>query len=116
MMQLKHMAIAVIGDEDLVSAMRLAGVSRYQLISGENIADEVRQALSGLIAEPDIGVIALAEDYVPYVEDLLARVKEGRRSTPVIIEVPSKYGAGGQDVKAYYKAYIRKYIGFDIEI
>ena len=116
MTQLKHMAIAVIGDEDLVSAMRLAGVSRYHLISGENVAEEVRQALNGLIAEPDIGVIALAEDYVPYVEDLLARVKEGRKSTPVIIEVPSKYGAGGQDVKAYYKAYIRKFIGFDIEI
>ena len=88
------MAIAVIGDEDLVSAMRLAGVSRYHLISGENVAEEVRQALNGLIAEPDIGVIALAEDYVPYVEDLLKRVKEGRKSTPVIIEVPSKYGAG----------------------
>jgi len=61
-------------------------------------------------------VIAIQEDYVEYAEDLMAQVKQGKSLTPVIIEVPSKYGTKYQDVTEYYKVYIRKFIGFDIEI
>ena len=117
MISIKHLTIAVIGDEDLVSGLRLAGVSRYHVIKGNREAGEdVRQALTELIDEPDIGVIAIQEDYTKYVEDLMAQVQEGKKLTPVIIEVPSKYGTKYEDVTQYYKAYIRKFIGFDIEI
>jgi len=117
MIPIKHLNIAVIGDEDLVSGLRLAGVSRYHIVKGNHEArEDVRQALTKLIGEPDIGVIAIQEDYVKYVEDLMAQVKEGKSLTPVIIEVPSKYGTKYQDVPQYYKVYIRKFIGFDIEI
>jgi len=117
MIPIKHLNIAVIGDEDLVSGLRLAGVSRYNVVKDNHDArEDVRQALTELIGEPDIGVIAIQEDYVKYVEDLMAQVKEGKSLTPVIIEVPSKYGTKYQDVTQYYKVYIRKFIGFDIEI
>jgi len=117
MIPIKHLNIAVIGDEDLVSGLRLAGVSRYNVVKGNHDArEDVRQALTELIGEPDIGVIAIQEDYVEYVEDLMAQVKEGKSLTPVIIEVPSRYGTKYQDVTQYYKVYIRKFIGFDIEI
>ncbi len=46
----------------------------------------------------------------------MTQVKEGKSLTPVIIEVPSKYGTKYEDVTEYYKVYIRKFIGFDIEI
>jgi len=117
MISIKHLNIAIIGDEDLVSALRLAGVSRYHVIKDNHEAGEnVRQALTELIGEPDIGVIAIQEDYTKYVADLMTQVKEGKSLTPVIIEVPSKYGTKYQDVTEYYKVYIRKFIGFDIEI
>ncbi len=117
MMPIKQMGIAVIGDEDLVSGMRLAGIGRYHLIKEDHdTGEEVRQVLSGLIAEPDVGVIVILEDYAEYVSDLLTQVKEGKKVTPVIVEVPSKRGRGYQDAREYYKAYIRKFIGFDIEI
>ena len=74
------------------------------------------KALTELVGEPDIGVIAIQEDYVEYVGDLMAQVKQGKNLTPVIIEVPSKYGTKYRDVSEYYRAYIRKFIGFDIEI
>ena len=117
MISIKHLNIAVIGDEDLVSGLRLAGVSRYYVVEGNHDAGEdVRKALTELIGEPEVGVIAIQEDYAKYVEDLMAQVKEGKSLTPVIIEVPSKYGTKYEDVTEYYKAYIRKFTGFDIEI
>ncbi len=117
MISIKHMSIAVIGDEDLVSALRLAGVSRYHIIkSNHEVGEDVRKALTELIGEAEVGIIAIQEDYAKYVEDLMTQVKEGKSLTPVIIEVPSKYGTKYEDVTEYYKVYIRKFIGFDIEI
>jgi len=117
MISIKHLNIAVIGDEDLVSALRLAGVSRYHIIKGGNeIEQDVRQALIKLIGEPEVGIIALQEDYAKYAEDLIAQVQERESLTPVIIEVPSKYGTKHGDVTEYYKTYIKKIIGFDIQI
>ena len=117
MMPIKQLDIAVIGDEDLVSGMRLAGVSRYHLIEADHdIGEEVRQALSKLIGEPSIGVIVILEDYARYIGDLLTQVRGGKKLTPVIIEVPSKRGTSYGDTREYYKAYIRKFIGFDVEI
>ena len=117
MISIKHLNIAVIGDEDLVSGLRLAGVSRYHIIKGDNEAEgDVRRALTELIGEPEIGIIAIQEDYTKYVKDLIIQVQEGAKLTPVIIEVPPKYGTKYEDVTQYYKAYIRKFIGFDIEI
>ena len=117
MIPVKQMSIAVIGDEDLISEMRLAGINRYNLIKDEpDAGEEVRQALSNLVSEPDVGVIVILEDYAGYVGDLLAQVKEGKKIAPVIIEVPSKRGTRYGDAREYYKAYIRSFIGFDIEI
>jgi len=116
MVDIKHLDIAVIGDEDLVNGLRLAGVSRYHVIEDEDSAEEVRKATSEELAEPGVGIIVILEDYAKHVGDLVARVQEKRASPPVVIEVPSKYGTRYEDVTQYYKAYIRKFIGFDIEI
>ena len=117
MISIKHLTIAVIGDEDLVNGLRLAGVSRYHVIKDNHEAGEdVRQALTELIGEPEVGIIAIQEDYTKYVKELMVQVQEGAKLTPVILEVPSKYGTKHGDVAEYYKAYIRKFIGFDIQI
>jgi len=117
MTPVKHLEIAAIGDEDMVSGLRLAGISRYYMIKdGHTAREDVRKALTELINEPDVGVIGILEDYTEYVEDLVTRVRKGRGMTPVIIEVPSKLGTKYRDVKAYYKTFIRESIGFNIEI
>jgi len=117
MMPVRQLDIAVIGDEDLVSGLRLAGVSRYSVIKGDHGArEDVRSALTELIDDPAIGIVVILEDYVEYVDDLVASIREGRILTPVIVEVPSKHGTGYQDVRAYYRAYLRKFIGFDVEV
>lgn len=117
MITVKHLDIAVIGDEDLVSGLRLAGIGRYFMIKGNHDASEdVRKALSELIDEPNIGVVAIQEDYVEYVKDLVAHVREGRKITPVIIEAPSKFGTKYKDIVGYYKTFIKASIGFEVEI
>jgi len=109
MIPIKFLDVAIIGDEDLVNGLRLAGVSR-------NIGADIRKALTSLISEPDIGIVVIQEEYVEYVEDLMAQVKQPGRTTPVVIEVPSKYGTKYGDVTEYYKAYIRRFVGFDVAI
>jgi len=117
MTSIQHLNIAVIGDKDLVSGLRLAGVSRYHVIKDDHDAGEnVRKALTELIGEPEISIIAIQEDYTQYVDDLMAQVQDRSSLTPVIIEVPSKHGTKHEDVTKYYQAYIRKFVGFDIEI
>jgi len=117
MKPVEHLDLAVIGDEELANGMRLASVGRYYVVeNGRSRREDVRRALTTLISEANVGIVAIQEDYVEYVEDLVAQVKEKERTTPVIIEVPSKYGTKYADVAEYYKAYIRKFIGFDVTI
>jgi len=117
MMPIRHMDIAVVADEDLVNMMRLAGVSRYHIVRQDpGRGEEVRKALGQLLEDPDVGIIVIPEEYVEYAADLLAAVRGGKRMTPLVIEVPSRYEATYRDAREYYQAIIRKFIGFDIEI
>lgn len=116
-MSIKQLDIAVIGDEELVNALRLAGISKHYTIKGDHdIRDNVRKALTELLAEPDIGIVIILEDYAEYVEDLVTQVKKGKGTTPVIAEVPSKFGTKYPDIRKYYRARIRESIGFEVEI
>lgn len=116
-MPVRQMNIAVLGDQDLVSGLRLAGIKRYHVVQeGENIREELQQVLAGFINEADIGIVALQEDYLPYVEDLVQKLRAEKRLTPIVIEVPSKYGTKYEDVAAYYRDFVRRFVGFDIQV
>jgi len=117
MMPIRNLDIAVIGDEELVSALRLAGISKYYTIKGDqDIRENVRKALAELLAEPDIGIVIILEDLIEYVGDLVTRIKTGKGSIPVIVEVPSKFGTKYPDIRKYYRELIRESIGFEVEI
>jgi vacuolar-type H+-ATPase subunit F/Vma7 len=117
MMPVRQLDIAVVADEDLVSILRLAGVSRYHIVrDGPGRGEDIRKSLGALLQEPDIGLVVIPDDYREYVADLLAAVRGGKRATPVIIEVPSRYEPTYRDAREYYTATIRKFIGFDIEV
>ncbi len=117
MAQAKLLSIAAIGDEELVSGLRLAGISKYYVIKdNHDVREEVRKALGELMNEPSVGIIVIPENYAEYVEDMLRHFREGKRITPVIIEVPPKSGSKYKDVVGYYKTFIKASIGFDVEI
>jgi len=114
-MQIRHVGIAVIGDEDLVSGLRLAGVRHYRVVEGD-AAGEIRQALTEFMNDPDISIVVILESYAEHVEDLIAPDREEKGSPTVVVEVPSRRGTRYEDVAKYYKSYIREFIGFEIEI
>lgn len=116
MIPMKQMKIVVIGDEDLTSAMRLAGVNRYYVVEKTDDGEQARNILAELLAATDIGIIAIQEDLVDKVDDMVKKHRLQKKLTPVIIEVPSKYGTSYPDVAAYYKTYVKGIIGFDIEL
>jgi len=117
MASIGHLDIAVIGDEDLVNGLRLAGISRHYAIAGDHDAREnVRKALTELLADPDVGIAIVLEDYAQYVEDLIEPLRRKKGTTHVIVEVPSKFGTKHPDVEGYYRALIRESIGFEVEL
>lgn len=117
MMPIRDMYIAVVADEDLVNMMRLAGVSKYHIApQGPGRGEDVRKAVGEWLEEPDLGIIVISEDCVEYVADLLSVVRGGKRLTPVVIDVPSRYEITYPDAGEYYRATVRKVIGFDIEV
>ena len=116
-MPIQHLNIAVIGDEELVNALRLAGISKYYTMKGNHDArEDTRKALTELLADPDVGIAIMLEDYAQYVEDLVTQVRKKRGTTLVIVEVPSKFGTKYPNAKEYYRALIRESIGFEVEI
>jgi len=116
-MAIQELDIAVIGDEELVNALRLAGVSKHYTVKGDHdVRENVRKALTELLAGPDIGIVIILEDYIEYIEDLVGQIRKGKGTTPVIIEVPSKFGTKYPDIREHYRALIRESIGFEVEI
>jgi vacuolar-type H+-ATPase subunit F/Vma7 len=113
---IKQLSIVVVGDEDLVAGMRLGGVGKYFTINADqNVQEEVRKVLSNLTQDVTVGVIALQDNYMPFAEKTIERLRTEKRLTPVIIGVPSKIGAR-VDTIAEYKSFIRKFVGFEIQI
>ena len=109
--------IAVIGDSDLATLLRLAGLGRYYIIEkSDTIKNDVRNTMNELVNESGISIIAIQVDYAEYVRDIINDVAEEKRLFPVIIEVPSKNSKGTENAAAYYRAFVRKFVGFDIEI
>jgi len=112
---LKQLSIVVIGDEDLVDGMRLGGIGKYFTIKNDQTArDEVRKVLSSIVDDNSIGVIVLQEDFMPFAESVIEHLRAEKRLTPVFIGVPSKEGARGDTIEQY-KAFIRRFVGFEIQ-
>jgi len=113
----QELGIAVIGDEDLVSGMRLAGVSRYHIVmDNADSGEDVRKAVLSFINDSNVGVIAIQEDYQPFVDEITAGLRREKRVLPVIVEVPSKRGTEQGDVALHYRTFIRRFVGFDVEL
>lgn len=110
-------SIVAVGDSDLAMLLRLAGLGRYYILENkESLESDVRNTMKELVDEPGISIIAIQSDYAVYVRDIINEVAEDKNLLPVIIEVPSKGSTDSEDAAAYYRAFVRKFVGFDIEI
>ncbi len=117
MIPAKELNIVVIGDKDLLSGLRLAGIREYYLIAdNQDEREQIRKALEEAVKKPDTGIVVISEDYLKYVEDIVSRVKKGNTAIPVIVEVPSKSGTVYRDIAEHYETFMREFLGFNIEL
>jgi vacuolar-type H+-ATPase subunit F/Vma7 len=117
MMNAKQSGIAVIGGSNLTTLLRLAGVSHFYTIEDDSsLENSLRETMTNVINNPAVSIIAIQSDYAVHVRDMIDRVVEDKRLTPVFIEVPSGGNAVEENAAEYYRAFVRKFVGFDIEI
>ncbi len=113
----KQSSIAVVGDANLTTLLRLAGVGSYYTIEDDDSVESgVRETLSELVNKPGVSIIAIQSDYAGYARDIIDRLANEKRLFPVVIEVPSGSSTGEEDAAEYYRSFVRKFVGFDIEI
>jgi len=110
--------IAIIGNRDQTALMRLAGVEKCRIIEedGENINEKVREALMDLSGDSSVGIIMVPEEWTGGVADTLKYIRQSKKRTAIVIEIPSGFKTEEQDVRGYYKTYTKKLIGFNVNI
>lgn len=109
--------IAIIGNRDQTALMRLAGVEKYRIIADvENIDEKVREALMELSGDSSVGIIMIPEEWAGGAADTLKYIRESKKRTAIVVEIPSGFRAEEQDVREYYKTYTKKLIGFSVNI
>jgi vacuolar-type H+-ATPase subunit F/Vma7 len=109
--------IAIVGNKDQTSLMRMAGISKYRhIVEGEDLPENIRKSVNEFLDDAAIGIILIPEDWTHYISDIIEKVRKDKRISTVIVEIPPDFSAERLDVKAYYKAYTKKLIGFNVEI
>jgi vacuolar-type H+-ATPase subunit F/Vma7 len=107
--------LAVMAEPELVNALRLAGVGRTRSLRAEaGAAETVDETLREWLAEDEIGVIVIGAEHAALVRDRIAAYRKGKRTTPVIVEVPSRDGAWQDDATGYYQQLCREFLGLEI--
>ena len=92
---------------DTLTGMRLAGVEG--IVVGEK--EELRQALTDTIADPEIGIILLMEKFGRAFPDIVDDVKLNRKF-PLIIEIPDRHGTGRRP--DFITSYVNEAIGLKL--
>jgi vacuolar-type H+-ATPase subunit F/Vma7 len=107
--------IAAIGDPELTTALRLAGVRRTRAIRAEpGAAPAIAETLGQWLAADEIGLIVIGADHAALARDLVSGFRASRRLSPVIVEVPSRDGAWATDATDYYQRLGREFLGLEI--
>ncbi len=113
----EQIIVAIIGTRDQTALMRLAGVEKCRIIEDKDATpDKVKEALLELAEDSSVGIIMLPEGWGSYVADTIKYLHESKRSSAILLEIPSGFKSKDQDIKQYYKTYTKKLIGFNVDI
>ena len=100
----------VIGDESLTLGFRLAGVSEWYALQGEQAADKLRE----LLARSDVGIIVAGSSLRKSLDWRLQNAVESS-SKPIVVFVPSKGKAEDEESQMSLQELIRRSIGINLE-
>lgn len=104
--------IAVVGDLNVATGFRLAGIRRVYAVESTVADDRLKKLLAELCSDPKVGIIAVTDD-------LTARVKKNvssEKGFPIIVEIPKLQAPRFSGAKEYYESQTTKILGFGIEL
>jgi vacuolar-type H+-ATPase subunit F/Vma7 len=99
----------VLGDESLTLGFRLAGVSEWYSLEGDQAGDKLRE----LLKRDDVGIIIAGSSVRKSMDWRLQNAVEAS-SKPIVVFVPSK-GEDEQESQMSLKELIRRSIGINLE-
>jgi len=100
--------VSLLTDRDLASGFRLAGVEVY---SAQNRA-EVEAAFRMMLENPQIGLIGVQEDYLPWIEEAFEHRLKGM-DLPVVIPFPRPCAVKGAD---HIAEMVKEAIGYYVKL
>jgi len=99
------MKIAVVGDLDMATGFRLAGLTDVYEVNNN---DEALKALEGLKDREDIGLIIISEKLGESIRDRLSKFNK------IVVEVPDKNGPIVREHDPI-KELVRKAVGIELK-
>lgn len=102
------MRFFVVSDNsDTLTGFRLAGIEGIRVTT----AEAIKETVSDVIANPDIGVLLITEKLAQLVPDLMYDLKLKLKGT-LVVEIPDRHGTGRSPDSI--TRYIREAIGIKV--
>ncbi len=103
--------VTVLADPDSADGFRLSGVEVIELKEGQ----EARETLAKLLDDDTVGIIAISDDFMPFIDER-TKNKIEKIYRPIVVEVPSKKRIEVGERGEFLRALIRRAIGFEIKL
>ena len=104
------MKVVVVGDEDAVAGLKLAGVSEGRVVKTPSEAEEV---LREVVRDEDVAVLVITEDVAAMASQLVQELY--LRPRPAVVEVPSRRGAE-EEREDPIRELLRRAIGVEVSV
>ena len=105
------MKVVVVGDEDAVAGLKLAGVSEGRVVKTPREAEE---ALREAVRDEDLAVLLITDDVASMVPSLVQELY--LRPRPAVVEVPSKKGVEREEREDPIRELLRRAIGVEVSV
>jgi vacuolar-type H+-ATPase subunit F/Vma7 len=102
--------IVVMGEEALTLGFRLAGVSEWYTVEGEQAGEK----LGELLKRSDVGIIIVSNSIRKGLDYRLENAIEAS-SKPIVVFVPSRNAEGAEESEMSLQELIRRSIGINLE-
>ncbi len=103
--------VVVLAEPETADGFRLAGVDVIEVKEGE----QARKKLAELLDDDTVGIIALSEDFEPYIDER-TKMKIEKIYRPIVVNIPSKKKLEIRERGEYLRSLIRRAIGFEIKL
>lgn len=112
---IRRLQIAAVGDDLFTHSLALAGVGKVFTIntqaSGDELKERLREILSKLHADGDVGLIIAQDSLKDFIEGLRSVIE-----LPNVIYIPDVRTLNKFDIRGYYLQLLKSYLGISLEV